>query len=357
MIATRFAAILLAALAAVPGAAPAFAAQQVAGPDCSDDRGVNRCAEEQQRLTRALFGVRSIEEHRAAGDEVRRVFYVDGYGRDVVAIAFVRAPGRDPAVSVHYPNREGETQVAPLEAPVSQDVWNDVAERSANFHRSFADDRPAPSQDGEITICLHSWVYTIEAVGRAQGSRQPQIRRKTEDACQDGPGEAFAGQVDRIARSLFPHCAALDIDNHRNEAMALSACRILRGDRVAAAGVLNAAEGFANARGPDDARLLAGLFHDRATIAWGGERQVLGWAEAEAFWASRLQSGADRAVFYFDAVEGLGADRARLTGNLSRPSGDGYQSAEVVQIWVRGGGGWKVEEATVGPWRRVSPGN
>ncbi|HZF94656.1 MAG TPA: hypothetical protein VEZ20_07245 [Allosphingosinicella sp.] len=359
MIVTRLAAVLLAAFAGLAAAAPARAEQQAApARDCSDDRGVDRCAEEQQRRTRALFGVRSIEEHRAANDEVRRVFYVDGYGRDVVAIAFVRAPGRDPKVLVHYPYRDGETPIAPLEAPVSEDVWNDVVERSANFHRSFADDRSAPSENGEITICLHSWVYTIEAVGRAQGIRPPQIRRKTEDACQDGPGEAFAGQLDRIARSLFPHCAGLDIDNHRNEAMVLSACRILRGDRLAAAGVLNAAEGFSNARGPDDARLLSGLFHDRATIAWGSERQVLGWAEAEAFWASRLQSGEDRAIFYFDAVEGLSAERARLTGSLSRPSGEGYQSAEVVQIWTRDDGGdWKVREATVGPWRRGPSGN
>ena len=85
----RFVSLLFAITAAAP-----VAAQRPVDRNCSDDRGVDRCSEEQQRRTRQLFSVRSIEEHGAAGDQVRRVFYVDGYGRDVVLIALVRAPGR-----------------------------------------------------------------------------------------------------------------------------------------------------------------------------------------------------------------------------------------------------------------------
>ena len=147
--------------------------------DCRDDRGVDRCDEAQQRRVRELFGVRSIEEHRAAGDQVRRAFYVDGYGRDVVAIAFIRSPGRDPEVWVHYPRRDGEPTPEPLRAPVPRPVWNDVIERGEHFDRDVLS-RPAPAaeprvarpagdaaEDPEtIPLCLHSWVFTIEAVDR-----------------------------------------------------------------------------------------------------------------------------------------------------------------------------------------------
>lgn len=82
-----FAALLL--LATMQGEA-----QPRPDPNCRDDRGTDRCAETEQRRMRELYGVRSIEEHQAAGDQVRRIFYVDGYGRDLILIAFVRTSGR-----------------------------------------------------------------------------------------------------------------------------------------------------------------------------------------------------------------------------------------------------------------------
>ena len=82
---------------------------------CADDRGVDRCAEAQQRRMRDLYGVRSIDKHQAAGDQVRRIFYVDGYGRDLILISLVRAPGHDPMLWVHYPG-EGGQRPAPQQA-------------------------------------------------------------------------------------------------------------------------------------------------------------------------------------------------------------------------------------------------
>ncbi|HEX8215926.1 MAG TPA: hypothetical protein VF577_00555, partial [Allosphingosinicella sp.] len=93
--------------------AAAAPAQQAVDPNCSDDRGLNRCSDEQQRQMRQLYAVPTIEEHAAAGEEVRRVFYVDGYGRDLILIAFVRSPGKDPEVRVHYPQRPGGTRPEP----------------------------------------------------------------------------------------------------------------------------------------------------------------------------------------------------------------------------------------------------
>ena len=288
MIVKLAAAVLLSILATASSAT----AQNERDSNCRDDRGVDRCSEEQQRRVRTLYGVRSIEEHQAAGDEVRRVFYVDGYGNDLVMIAFVRAPGRDPAVWIHHPQREGEPRSEPIQAAVPQAVWNDVIERSAVFHRSFIPQprqrRTSSDEEETVVVCLHSWVYTIEAVDRPEFDAQPQIRRKTEDACEDGPGEAFVQQLGNIARSLFPHCAALDVEQYRNAAVALAACRILRGDRLAAAEVLNSAGAFINIEGPGDARLVSGLFDPSATLSWNGEQYRGNGFNAGEFWAARV---------------------------------------------------------------------
>lgn len=336
------------------------AAQAQPDRNCTDDRGRDHCSEDQRRQTRALYGVQSIEELAAAGTEVRRVFYIDGYGRDLVMIAFVRAPGRDPTVWVHHPRREGEGRAEPVHASVPLTLWNDVIQQSASFHRSFIDPRAMlrAEADGEMEFCFHSWVYVIEAVDRSRGDSPPPIRRKTEDACEDGPGEAFAAQVGRVARSLFPHCAALAVEQYRNEATALAACRILRGDRVAAAEVLNRADAFGNVEGPQDARLIADLFHDRVAIDWGGEVHAGTGSDADEFWAGKMQPGQGGTHLSIHSVDGVNADRVRLIGSFSRwgPEANGdpgrYETATMEQIWTRiNGGNWRVQRATIGRWQ------
>ena len=335
------------------------AAQAQPDRNCTDDRGLDRCAASSQQQMRTLYGVQSIEELAASRAEVRRIFYVDGYGRDMVMIAFVRAPGGDPTVWIHHPQREGEERYEPLHAPVPLAVWNEVIEQSANFHRSFSDPRGMPrlEEDGAMTLCLHSWVYVMEAVDRPRGDSPAPIRQKTENACGNGPGEAFAAEIDRTARSLFPHCAALNVEQYRNEAAALAACRILRGDRVAAAEVLNRADAFVDVGGPQDARLIAGLFDSDATMSWGGEDYAGHGSEADEFWAAQMQAGEGRTNFYIQSVEGVNADHVRLIGGLWRSTPDrGGQAgrdetATVEQVWTRiGGGEWLVERAVIGPW-------
>lgn len=326
-------------------------AQPPTNRNCRDDRGTDRCAEAQQQRMRELYGVRSIEEHRAAGDQVWRVFYVDGYGGDLILIAFVRAPRRDPTLWVHYPRREGEPRPEPLQVPVTQASWDEVVERSVSFDRSFAQ-RP-----GETGLCLHSWVYTIESVGRSRGRLPAEVRRKTEDACENGPGSAYARELERIALSLIPHCAALDRRQHRNPSSMLAACRILHGDRLAAAEVLNRASGFRSIGGPEDRHRLIGLFAHETRIDWNGEEYRGSWSGAADFWVAHLDQQSGAANFYFQSVEAESADRVRLTGMLSRsvdgPQGRGNssQQARVGQIWVRDfNGHFSIATATVGPW-------
>ena len=70
----------------------------------------------------ALFGVSPIEAHAAGGDLVRRAFFVDGYGRDVVAISFIRPRGAPPELVVHVPRGEGGEVPEPMRTEVAAAV-------------------------------------------------------------------------------------------------------------------------------------------------------------------------------------------------------------------------------------------
>ena len=326
-------------------------------PDCHDDRGVDRCSQEAQARMHSLYGVRSIEDHRNAGDQVRRVFYVDGYGRDLVLIAFVRSPGRDPSLRVHYSQRAGQPQPETFEAPVAQSTWNEVLNRSENFHRTFA---PIAGDDPDRWICLHSWVYTIEAVGERRPRRDAEIRRKVEDACEQGPGSEYAEELATIALSLVPHCAAIDLRQHRNAATVLDVCRLLHGDRLAAAEVLNRAAGFRQIGGRADAHRITGRFAHETRIDWNGLAFRGPGHQADEFWAGQLDRPGGVTNLYIERIEGEGADRVRLLGGLSRSvdtprgRGTGYEHARVEQLWVRDfNGEMRVESATIGPWEPV----
>lgn len=320
--------------------------------NCRDDQGNNRCAAEQQQRMRELYGARPIETHLAAGEQVLRVFYVDGYGRDMVAIELIRAPGRDPRLMVRHRRPDGGTPTA-LEAPVAINIWNDMIVRASQFDRSFA---PGPQgNSGDIVMCLHGWHYLIEA--SEPGPRPPpRIRRKSESACEDGPGELFAYGLQRTALDLFPHCAMLDPEQHRNAASQLNACGLLSGDRMAAAQILNRLRPLLRAGSPQDEALLRGLFEYEMRIDWNGESNS-GPGSAAAFWAGKLAQPSGRANFYVQSVEGLSADRVRVRGELGRSAGDNSsETAAVELIWTNANGGpHQISEARVGPWRPIVP--
>lgn len=324
-------------------------AQSDVPPNCSDDQGTNRCAAEQQQRMRDLYGARPIEAHLAAGEQVRRVFYVDGYGRDMVAIEMIRAPGRDPRLVVRYPRRD-RGEPAMIEAPVPIDIWDDMIVRSGQFDRSFA---PGPQGNSdEIVLCLHGWHYLIEASQPGvTGSRTPGIRRKSESACEDGPGALFAYGLQRTALALFPHCAALDPAQHRNEASQLNACGLLSGDRMVAAQILNRLRPMLRISGPQTEALLRGLFAYELRVDWNGESNG-GPGTAAAFWAGKLAQPPGRANFYVQSVEGMSAGRVRVRGELGRSSDNSSEAAEVELIWTNPTGGpHQISEARVGPWR------
>lgn len=352
-------AVAAAAMLLSPDQSAPASAQAHEDRECRDDDGVDRCDEARQRRVRDLFGVRSIEEHRDAGDQVRRVFYVDGYGRDLLAIAFVRAAGREPTLSVHFPRVEGEAGPEPLTAPLPEAVWSEVLARSTHFHRELIPEplpQPADPTLQTIEICGHSWLYTAEASDPVSSEDDlPRIRRRTESACEDGLTRAFANEAQRIALPLLPHCARLEPDHYRNAADQLAACAILSGDRMAAAEVFNRSEAFRLARIGNPLHELRDIFFASATVDWAGQRN--GAEGPLRFWIRMV--GERGAHLFSSNVQGVSATRVRLTGELMRSfrnasdAGLQYELAPVEMIWRSDQvGEFLVESATVGRWQR-----
>ena len=337
--------------------------------NCEDDRGVNRCDAEQQRKMRALYGLEPIETHLAGGDVVHRAMFVDGYGRDVVAISFVRPKGADPVLSVHAPADPDGTRPEALTAPVPKNVWDRLIERSQHFDRELAppvvEEKPKPGKKREkpvtertggetITICLHSWVYVVEATEAPSSDRTAKVRRTVEDACEDGLAEVYARELANAAVTLLPPCALLDRKQHRNLPSLLRACTSLSGDRLAAAEVMNAVEVFRRVDRPTEAALLHGVFHYSIELDWQGT-SVKGSRAAAETWAT---NSAGRAIHLFhESFEGVTPDEVRFVGFLSRvtegPGGDWvHHRARVEQTWVRDAGRFEIRRASVGPWEK-----
>jgi len=331
--------------------------------ECQDDRGLDRCAPEQQARVRTLFGVGTIELHRDAGDQVRRVFYVDGYGYDVVAIAFVRRPGHDPEVRVHFRREEGEPEYAPLVAPVPAEVWDLLIDRSALFDRALVPltaPAAAPREEQAVSLCMHSWIFTVEAADPAPPyGGGATLRRRTEDACSHGTTGAFAREVYRAALPLFPHCALLDPAQHRSPANQLAACRMLSGDRLPAARVLNQVEALLQAGTMAELPTIAPLFNYQTRIDWNGELHAGPGSDGAArFFLSKMLEQ-ERDSFFIESIEGLSDRRVRLRGGFVRlvrtPAGQ-FEIGEIApaeMIWeLEYRDFFQIRSVTIGPYAR-----
>jgi hypothetical protein len=297
---------------------------------CTDDQLVDRCDPEQRRRVLGLFGMPPIETHHEAGDWVRRAFYVDGYGNDVLAISFIRTRGRDPFVSVHVPPRNGGPAQAVLVASVPQDVWVDVLRRSTLFDRELV---PLPSDPGWESICIHPWVLTVEATepAPAHGLR-PGVRRRVQGGCDPEPAGQFADELAIAALSLLSYCRGLDRADYRNEAMQLAECFKLRGDRNAAAVVRNRVTDLEHASMLGQPSAIGVIFGADAVVELNGK--VRGPDDPEDVWSQQVWGSMLNGTFLsVDAVEAESAASVTVVGTLYR--------------------NWPLDPADPdGPWRR-----
>lgn len=310
--------------------------------DCHDDNMRDRCDPSIQAQTRALYGARTIEELAAEGVQVRRAFFVDGYGRDMPMVSFERARGRDPRVVVSVPrrNENGDVEAVELTAPVPSSTWNEIIEMTKHFDRALVSTQA--QGDDVMTMCLHSWVVTMEA--SEPESARP-VRRRTEDACNDGLTIDAGFNLGRRALALLPACNALRQDQHRNEIASFYACALLEGDRIAAAEALNQALALNHA----ERSAIGGLIHDMAQVEWAGEPSIEGVDAWEA-WPRLMRNE----VVDFERVVGESVNEVHAFGYISdwdHSDQPRYRSARVEQIWVRENGfDFRMKHARVGAW-------
>jgi hypothetical protein len=345
-----FGGICVSALASLFAPIGAMAAQSQVREACRTNRTGNACIRARTEQVRAAYDLPPLEAHRIAADRVRQVFHASG---DLPMVSFVARRGRSAVVTVHYPRRRDGRAPPPLRAAVPARAWREVLALSEPF-----DARPSSREAG--TICLDGATYLVEAVEPGQSARMPAtMRQKLGHDCEPGPVPAYVDGVARIALSLLPPCARIDARHYYGPLRRLAACRLLAGDRMAAADVLNRARGFSMISNEGDTARLAGLFSARSELHWDGARQA---GDPAAVWAARAAPSLGVTRLSIEAVEGMSAGRMRLTGHLTRPvdtsSGTttGPETAQVEQLWQRDRDGFfRIMRATVGPWEPFAP--
>lgn len=333
-------------------AAMALATVSPTRDTCRDDDGNNRCSAAMQQKMRISYRLQPIGSY--ANAQVRRIFFVDGYGNDTVALEFIRGHGRGPVVRVQFRHIDGMVDVSPLEKELSLSQWADVLALSRDFDKSFVGATKAKGKgtDEAITICLHSWVYWGEAID--PGGKP---RSVVDNACNDPPVETFAWQAAKMAIAAFPHCDLLDRSLGRNDAALLASCSGLAGDRLSAARVFNAAKGFRfldDKEGGQLAELAAyQLKLDLQGAAYAGK-------EATVAWDKIFADG--NTYYYWDEARGIDAETAQVVGGLIRrgkaDDGSDDQRADVSMTWEEDGSQFEISSITVGdfrPYRKSSP--
>lgn len=335
---------------------------ELPGPrECLDDNHTNRCLPEVQAGVRQKLGMASIEAEAEAGAEVYRVFFVDGYGRDMPAVAFERRPGQGPEAVVY--GFEGRT----IRAAVSADTWNEVIEQSRYADRRLAAepvDPPATGEPEAITICLHGWVQTVElSNSRPTRWETVPVRRRTEASCSGELTSQFAFFVAEQAAKAIPPCDALDLRQTRNRVTQLAECLALGGDKLAAAEVWNARQDMSPRRRQDRAEPMAWRaamgINARPRLDWAGT--VVGGPEGGGsgsvaeFIVARLAEHSDL-DFVQQTFEGRSASEVAVDGYADYTQDEVRMVARYRQVWKWDPGGldWMLSEWTVEPFAPVT---
>ena len=308
---------------------------------CGDDRGVDRCDAAVQQRMRDAYGIEDAQTLIDTGTSVRRAMFVDGYGRDVAVVQFLGAPGETPRVEVRTPGAAEGGEPAPLLAPISRTLWNEVRARSRHFDQQLArevmdEDEAEAGPDAPFTFCLHGWVVVVEAVdaahvsptegagtGSAARNRDPalpveptilpgSVRSDVEGACANGLAVPFAFELAELALAALPQCSTLNPDHFRTTASLLATCQRLEGDRHVAGEAHSLSERLQQALVSDNPEELQRLF-----VGLRGAR------------ANLFRAALGDGDLYLDPPHGTSDDRATIRGRVVyHADDDGGQDEE-----------------------------
>jgi hypothetical protein len=318
---------------------------------CRRNGDPTACFVKRQQQWLALYGLQPAESHLSRGEQMRRVFYVDDYARDVIAVTFLRSPEGHSTLSVNRPLPHiADAEVpASIWATVSDELWDEVVARSRWFDRELRRPPPPQQQPGgdTITVCSHAWVYAAEATDPEPDWRDPRpIRRRVENSCYGALTPDFAQFAAETARRELPACAA--IRDRGGAADVLSICLRLGGDRMVAAEAYNAFDELRRHLQLDEVEQARALFAPGARIEWNGGPHRAG--SAADIWIG----DSERQVLFGSAVA-ESPDGALVRGVVRRWGEErvAFQSP-VEMIWAKGSdGGFRVERIKVGAEVRV----
>lgn len=328
---------------------------------CSDDAGNDRCEATAIATQNRLFGLPSVADLVADGTQVRRAIFVDGYGRDLLAISFIRPRGREPMVELRRPRQPELTSLAPLDPR----IWQRSIDAGTVFDRELVP-LPAPADDS-IAICLHAWSMRAEAGDpvrqRFNGIRMVDIpavtRSRVQGGCAEGLASAYAFALADLAIEALPLCQLIDPAQQRNNVTRLSACMSFSGDRAAAANVYNAAKTWLNLTG--DVRqpnFSAGrwplLFAGNARFDLAGsEPSPTGDAASRLLDWLKGQRHSQFGLYRFDGID---ADTVIATGEVVRnlASDEATEVADLQVRWTLSNGDAVIETVAIGMFRRLA---
>ena len=347
---------LAAAAALMLFSAPAPSAARTASDPCRRPLDRTACFVRHEREWLDLYGLAPAEAHRARGDEMRRALFVDGYGRDLFAIVFLRTAERPPTVTIHRPRGRNATGAPQqISAIVPLDQWEDVLAGGRYFDRALVP--LPPPRDGSITLCTHGSFYVVEATSRSQYEEGNRLRRRAENGCDYGLAAEYASFLARAAARLFPSCQLLLRDG-RPAQQVLDTCSRLTGDQIAAAEAYRQLDELRAAERAEDLAGVRRLFESGAVVEWTDDRTFTRATAAETWLAG--VGGMGRANFLFDGAVGQNARRVRMTGVMRRwvegaaAAGTWYE-APASQTWTRveDYSEFRVERISVGAFRPV----
>lgn len=349
---TRLLLFALFALVVLPAAAQS-AADFASG--CADDNGADRCTPEAVKAWRDKYGLPSIEQMTGEGTVVRRVLYVDGYGRDLMALSAIRAKNAAPVIEIRLP-REGTDEPVIRTRPISATLWERLLADSAAAHRRYQ-----PEAGGDVDalpICRHAWVSRFEAGDPrrlaqyvvAQQWEDAETRAATASACTDGPTNDFAAALARTAAEELAECSGLNLAGQRNWVTLLDTCLRLSGDTISAGQVLAAQRElhrlmFRTRKSNESwTDILRGDFTLASETLRSSRR--IDWEAMQALFA-----GAENLYFRPQSTHGIDSQQVRMTGKIdwsTSPRSAGtkphHHSRKLALSWVLETGSWVVND-------------